>query len=167
MTVSVRSVLLNGQPGPIRGTIPATGVTFYTPRIRGARSAQEVVWKICVESVLGSPTTASLAMAFQAGISTSQGNQTPPSGVGDGEGGNRYYFTDVAPQYQTLNDDEHGTLLKDGDFPIVLADQTLAAPKLFIKRVVGGFDQRLAITPTYSGGTSPQFIMTIEIEVRY
>lgn len=167
MSVSMRSVLLNGQPGPIRGTLPTSGVTFYTPRIRGARSAKEVVWKILVESVAGSPTTATLGLAFQAGISTSKGNQTPPVGTGDGEGGQRYYFTDVAPQYATLNDDEHAALMPDGDFPVVAADQTLAAAKLYVKRVVGGFDQRLAITPTFSGGTSPQFILSIEIEVRY
>lgn len=161
--ISVRNVLLNGQPGPKAGVIP-TG-RFNTPTIR-ARTATETVWKILVQSIDGAPTSAILTARFEAGIGTSFGNATPPAGVGVGVGG-QYYWTDLHPTWQILDADQHAGLLPDGDFPTQLANQTLAAPVLYIKRVVGGFDHRLSINPFYSGGTSPAFQLSIEAEVRY
>lgn len=164
---SVRSVLLNGQAGPKRdGTIPTS--RFNTPTIR-ARAARETVWKILIQSIEGAPTAAALTMRFEAAIGTSGGNLTPPAGVGmyGANGTPQYYWTDLRPQWQILNADDHANLLLDGDFAPQVASNSLAAPLLLIKRVAGGFDHRLSINPFYTGGTNPFFPLSIETEVRY
>lgn len=55
----------------------------------------------------------------------------------------------------------------DGDWPSPLADETLAAPVLYLRRILGGFSHRLAITPSFTGGSSPGFVMSLECETRY
>lgn len=171
--ISCRSVILNGQSGPTHiGDPPRTGThptgRFATPTIR-ARAAKETVWKILVQSIEGAPSAALLTMRFEAAIATSGGNLVPPAGVGayGPTGDPRYYWTDLRPQWVILNADEHAALLPDGDFPTQVATSTLAAPVLLIRRVAGGFDHRLSINPTVSGGTNPHFPLSIEVEVRY
>lgn len=238
------SQLLNAQAHPVPTTIPISGAGIFTPRLQAARSAQEVVWSILVEKVVGAPTTASLTLAFQGGFRTTRGDVTPPAGVGQGVG-NRYNMTDVYQQWFTLNADRDQGFLPDGDFPPVAADQTVSsgtlstavasgdqiihsvtqyppgttliiddeqffvygpattadagahwdhpvvshgspnlfnangnaasshsngatihAPKAYFKRVLGGFDQRLLIVPTFTGGTNPAFRLTIDVRAR-
>ncbi len=43
---------------------------------------------------------------------------------------------------------------------------SIHAPKAYFKRVAGGMDQRLLIVPTLVGGTSPQFLITIDVRAR-
>ncbi|WP_210492275.1 hypothetical protein [Patulibacter sp. SYSU D01012] len=243
------SVLLNGQAHPQPGAVPVSGQAIVTPRIQAARAAKEVVWTVLVERLDGAPTTAGLYMAFQGGVRTTRGADTPPAGVGGGVGTNRYNFTDVAQQWFTLNADRDAAFLPDGDFPPTVADQTMSAgtlsdaiavgdktircsqqyepgqalmieneqfhvvgaattadsgatwthpvvsggapdatssinlqkgwaarahvagtavhaSRVFFKRVLGGFDQRLLIVPTFTGGTNPKFQLSIDVRGR-
>jgi len=248
--VGPESLLLNAQAHPIAAEVPVSGQAIIFPRLQAARGAKELVWKIMVEQVLGAPTAASLYIAFQAGFRTTKGNEEPPIGVGGGPGGSRYNMTDVSQQWFTLNADSNPGFLPDGDFPLVVADQTVSsgtlgaaialgdksirasrqyeigttlnidreafyvvgapttpdagttwnhpvisgggpqgtgdltsstnlllgwackthtngqtihAPKTYIKRVMGGFDQRLIMVPTFTGGTNPKFIVTADV----
>ncbi len=47
------------------------------------------------------------------------------------------------------------------------AGTVIHAPRTYRKRVLGGFDQRFVMIPTYSGGTSPHFIVTVQVLARY
>jgi hypothetical protein len=58
-------------------------------------------------------------------------------------------------------------LLPGGDFPGVLADQTLAAPRLVTRKVVGGMRTRIVLTPTFTGGTTPSFKVSATATARY
>lgn len=170
--ISVRNLFLNGQAGPrdkpgvtLDTPIPVT--PFYLPTMR-TRNADETVWKILIQSLEGSPTAASLFMRFEGGLSTSGGDLTPPEGIGVyPPNGERYYWTDLRPQWTVLDGDTHRALLPDGDFPKVVASGTMTLPILYIKRIKGGFDHRLRINPSYTDGTTPAFKMTIEAETRY
>jgi hypothetical protein len=247
------SVLLNGQPNFIPGTFPVSGQALIFPRLQAARSAREIVYSILVERVTGAPTTASLYLGIQGGFRTTKGDTTPPAGVGGGVGSNRYNFADVAQQWFTLDAEQDGAYLPDGNFPIVAADQTLSsgtlstavalgdktitsatqyspgatlnidseafyvigapttadagatwvhpvisaggphgtgdatdatnlgkgwaskthssgatihAPRRYFKRVLGGFDQRLIAVPTFTGGTDPAFVLSVDVRAR-
>lgn len=151
--IGCRNILLSGQTGPIVGTV-ATSV-FTTPEIR-AGAAIETVYRFVIEGITGSPTTASLTAKFQMAQRTT-GGQTGGAGA----------VTDALPIWSDMNADTGRDLLPDGDWPTLIADQTLASPLVIVRRVKGGFSHRLAITPTFTGGTSPAFSMTLEAEVRY
>lgn len=58
------------------------------------------------------------------------------------------------------------SILPDGDFPGVLADQTLAAPRVITRKVAGGSRTRLVLTPTFTGGTSPAFKVSAQAVTR-
>lgn len=154
--LACRNVILSGQRGPQKDAIAVAA--FTTPEIR-ADAATETLYKFVVEAVEGAPTSALLTVAFQAAHRTTGGV------VGQGVGQDN--FTDRKPVWQTLNSDEHRDLLPDGDWPTLLADQTLAAPVVFFRRIRGGMSHRLLITPTLTGGTTPAFVMSVENEVRY
>lgn len=58
-------------------------------------------------------------------------------------------------------------ILPGGDFPRVLADQTLASPRLVTRKVAGGQRTRLVLTPTFTGGTAPAFSVSATATARY
>lgn len=151
--ITCRNVLLSGQTGP-QENAAATSV-FYTPEIR-SQGAVETLYKFVVEDVVGSPSSASLTVAWQAALRTTMGN------VGDTTD-----FTDANPVWVTIAAASYAAILPDGDWPSPLADETLAAPVLYLRRILGGFSHRLAITPSFTGGTSPGFVMSLECETRY
>lgn len=154
--IAVRNVLLSGQRGPRTDQIATS--TFYTPEIR-ADAAEETLYKFALEALEGAPTTASFTVRFQIALRTSRGV------MGQGLGEDNY--TDKAPIWVTINADTHRDLLPDGDWPTRLANQTTTLPLLIVRRIRGGFSHRLAITPTYAGGTNPAFVMSCENELRY
>lgn len=149
--ITVRNILLSGQKGPF-GTAEGSG-TFYFPTC-WSEAAQETVYQFSVEAVGGAPTSALLTAKFQSIQKTSQGNLA-----------NSWTF--MNPQYFDLAAAGNAGLLPDGDWPAVMADETLAGPVSFIRRIRGGFPHRLAFTQTFTGGTEPYFYMTIEQLIRY
>jgi len=63
--------------------------------------------------------------------------------------------------------DNHApSLLPGGAFPSVLATQALSTPRLISRRVMGGARTRLVLTPTFTGGTSPMFVVSATANVR-
>lgn len=43
---------------------------------------------------------------------------------------------------------------------------TIHAPRRHFRRVRGGFDQRLVLVPSFTGGTNPTFIVTVDVRAR-
>lgn len=155
--ITVRNMLLNGQYGQ-RSAAEGAG-TYYFPIMR-TNAAVETVYAVTIERLVGAPSSARLQLFFQSVQSTSQGIDSSNN------------VTDLKPLPFTLNADDHRDLLPDGDWPTTVADQTMtttvgASSIHLIRRIKGGFQHRLGFTQSFTGGTTPAFVMTIEQQVRY
>ncbi|NDK91021.1 hypothetical protein GYA93_15725 [Gordonia desulfuricans] len=148
------NILLSGQRGPRIDQIATS--TFYLPPIR-AEAAEDVVYEFSIETLEGAPASASLGVFFEAAIRTTGG------AVGD-----QSDFTDANPMWRQLNAMDDGALLLDGDWPTRMANQATTFPRgPIVRRIKGGVTHRLRVTPSYSGGTSPAFVMSCTAKVRY
>ncbi len=110
---------------------------------------------VMVESVSGAPTTASLAAKLQVAPIEYKGYSWNTDSVS----GTQRPWIDVA-----VGDTYLGHLLIDGAFPASLADQNITTPRIVTRRFkVPPLAQivRVVLTPTFSGGTSPEFRVTI------
>lgn len=114
----------------------------------------DLIADVLVESVNGAPSAASLACKFQVGMI-----------VHDGLNIGAETFSKQIPWVDVVASDGftgHGLL--DGAWPTSLADQTLAADRLISRRYRAtaiGRLIRLVLTPSFTGGTSPNFRVTV------
>lgn len=134
--------------------LTTSGTLYVTPEIE-VEGGELIDFDVLVESISGGPSAASLAAKFQVAPIEYNGfnmNTDVTSGV------QRPWIDVVAADTFT------GHLLTDGAWPTTLADQTLAAHRLVNRRLrVPALARlvRLALTPTYTGGTAPAFRVTV------
>lgn len=57
--------------------------------------------------------------------------------------------------------------LPAGDWPALLADQNLAAARSIMRTIKGGFRHRVVLTPAFTGGTSPAFVVSCVAQTRF
>lgn len=74
---------------------------------------------------------------------------------------------DIRGSVQGSYDNNVPALLPGGAFPGILADQSLAAPRLISRVVAGGMRTRLVLTPTFTGGTAPKFVVSATATARH
>lgn len=135
-----------------------SGAAIFTPEVE-IEPGTSSIWDVLIESVNGSPSAASLACKFQVAPIEYNGynmNYDPTSGV-------QIPWIDVA-----AGDGYLGHLLQDGAWPTSLADQTLSAHRLVSRRLIVpaiGRLVRLALTPAFTGGTSPNFRVSVACSV--
>lgn len=151
--ITARNLLMSGMKGPT--TLAIATSTFYTPEHR-ADAAIETLYRLTIEGLDGAPTSALLTVAFQI-------CQRSSNGVTGGIAA----YTDAVPVWSTIDANRHGGFLPDGDWPTRIANQASTFPLMFTRRIRGGCSNRLAITPSYGGGTTPAFRITLESETRY
>lgn len=137
--------------------LTASGVAVPTADVE-CNPGQIAFFDVLVESVSGSPSAASLACACQIAPIEALGNNI------------NYFASGGQQQWQTVTaaDGFTGHLLLDGAWPTVLADQTLAAWRSVSRRLLippVSRQARLSLTPTFTGGSSPSFRVTVGVGV--
>lgn len=140
-----RNVLLNGQTQPVNTSGGTNPNPFYFPEHR-AWWAEDIVYTIVVESVVGAPTAATATARFQAMQGTTQGLQS----VGD------EHVNDVTPVWADIASDE---------WPVVVGTQA-SVNQMTVLRIKGGISHRLVLDFSFTGGTSPAFILSVESKMR-
>lgn len=142
--ISVKNVLLSGQRDSNK-TATVNPATLNFPE-NDARWADDVIYTIVVESVVGAPTTALLVAKFQVAQTTTQGISGGDfSHVTD----NTYVWADVPSQ----------------DWPVTVGDKD-SVNRVTVLRIAGGLRHRLVLTPTFTGGTAPAFVLSAECTTR-
>ncbi len=114
------------------------------------------IFEVLVESVSGGPSSASLAASIQLAPIEAKGYVLNQYTSGD----------QIQWQTPTPSDTYLGHLLLDGAFPSSLADHTLAAWRSVSRRILIPPIARLArmtLTPSFTGGTSPNFRVTVAV----
>lgn len=135
-------------------SLTATGVAV--PTYETEFNAGDVVnFEVTVEALTGAPSAAALAVKFQVSPIEYRGYNLDWTTTGDPQA-----WQDVAAADTYL-----GKLLVDGDWPASLADQTFTTVVRGVARrfIVPPINclVRLALTPTFTGGTSPAFKVTV------
>lgn len=108
-------------------------------------TAVEVTFIVDIQSLSGSPTTASLTAEVQAVMPHTTGNE---------------FLTE---RVFSLSDGQAAALAAEGsDWPSPLCDQDTTYPAT-VQRTYRGFgkDLRLVLTPAFTGGTSPAFVISV------
>lgn len=165
--VTITNILLNGQTGP-RAT-PTDNPQTNTPPpswyIPGGRTleCEWVEWIVIVQSLQGAPTAATFNLGYEMGVTTSFGNEQPQASPGT----YNFSYTDARPYWQGFRAADYPDLLPDGDWPENLATHTTVLPLMLKRRVRGGFLHRLRVTTTMTGGTDPDFLLTVHQNQRY
>lgn len=116
-----------------------------------SRWCNETIWIVSIESVSGSPAAASISCKFQARLTTFGGN------TGNQE---ENVQNSQSEQWTDITNTNNPGTLPDDDWPATLADHTLASPVIFVRRILGGFHHRLAFTTSFTGGSSPKFVVS-------
>lgn len=166
--VAVRNLLLNGQAGPRVNPTQhpqSTGLPPSTWYLPGGRcfDAEWVDWVILIQSLQGAPTTASIRFGFEIGLPTTHGDVQPQPAPGT----YNFSYTDAYPAWQPISVNSHPHMLPDGPWPAVAADETLTGEVMLLRRIRGGVNHRVRVDSSYTGGTNPAFILTVEQIQRY
>lgn len=137
--------------------LTASGVAVPTSDIE-CNPGEVAFFEVLVESVSGGPSAAALACACQIAPINAKGYNI-----------NSYPSSDQQ-QWQTVTaaDGFTGHLLLDGAWPTSLADQTLSVWRSVSRRLLIppiGRQARLNLTPTFTGGSSPSFRVTVGVGV--
>lgn len=115
---------------------------------------------VTVESISGTPTTATISPKLQLWHSVIGGNQEE---VYSGASG-----TDPTNSWFDIKYANNPSMLPDGDFPTALdvSAATLAVPVSTFRTVRGGFPWRLSLSWAFTGGTTPSMKISAMAFVR-
>jgi hypothetical protein len=158
---SIHNVLANGQTISGSAAVPLAEIN--------GELASDVQYDVLVESVAGTPTTAKLQCKIQRWVDIGGGLEYEYGGqwvdMVDGTY-QPFSLTATGTSNQAANI-RYLNAFSIADFASVLADQTLAAPRLVTRKVVGGMRTRIVLTPTFTGGTTPSFKVSATATARY
>lgn len=124
--------------------------TFPAHRMNVGDYASEVTFIVDVQALNGAPTSASLAAKVQGVMPHTTGYEMLNE---------RLFDLDAA---------QAAALTADGqDWPAAVATEGSAFP-VTIQRTYKGFgkDLRLVLTPSFSGGTSPAFVVSVVMHTK-
>lgn len=133
--------------------------TIYTPEIEVDTDDQIAFFDVQIELLSGSPSTATLAAKFQLAPIEYDGHNMNY----DSTSGRQRPWYDV-----TAADGYTGHLLLDGAWPTDLA-ASFSAYRTVSRRILVPPSNRLvrlALTPAFTGGTSPEFRVTVACSVK-
>ncbi len=138
----------------LASNIRLTAGTFETPEIEIEALDRQVMFDVLIESVNGTPSTATLSAKYQLAPINYNGNNMdydPTSGV------QRPWIDVVAADGYT------GHLLVDGAWPADLAASYSTHRSVSRRLIVPPLNRlvRLSLTAAFTGGTTPNFRVTI------
>lgn len=120
---------------------------FVSPEM--PRNLQDALVIVTVESISGSPTTATITPSFEVWHSHVGTNQEAVVLGGSGASPVDSWFT--------INSTSNPSMLPDGSWPVGLdvSAAVLATPISTFRRIDGGFPWRLRIAWAFTGGSTP------------
>ncbi len=131
---------------------------FVTPEM--PRNIEDALVMVTVESVTGSPTTATITPSFEVWHSHVGGNQEEVILGGSG--------TSPLDSWFTIQSAQNPSMLPDGAWPTALDVSTavVATPISTFRRIGGGFPWRLKIAWNLAGGSTPTLTISAIAYVR-
>lgn len=139
--------------------LSASGTTYFTPEVEVDTDDQIIMFDVSIETLTGAPSAASLAAKFQLSPIEYDGLNMNTDST---SGRQRPWYDVVAADGYT------GHLLIDGAWPTDLAASFSAYRTVSRRLLVPPTNRivRLALTPTFTGGTAPEFRVTVSCGMR-
>lgn len=123
----------------------AAAITYPAHRLHLGDWANEVTFVVDIQSLSGAPSTASLTASIQAVMPHTTGNQYL----------NERVFALDATQLTNLT-------AEGEDWPNPVCTQASSFPVTVQRTYIGfGKDLRLTLTPSFTGGSSPAFVLSV------
>ena len=117
---------------------------------------KELTWHIVVQGITGSPTSGNLIPSFRIGTTYTDPN------VNSGNEGNSTVLS-------FLDDAQIGNFIVEGEDWAPIPYNTSTSPPYHQQRTIRNFGSKCDLyldTSTLSGGTTPAFLVTVEMEAK-